>query len=113
MINFHDYANENKTEHNLKWPYIRDHPYRILKIGGSHCTKTIFPKSLEYYEKFKNTKKISTFYQFFRFKTRFFPISKNMVFHTEENIILHQLFESKEDRISHLREIQNKNFPIV
>ena len=22
MINFDDYANENKTEHNLKWPYI-------------------------------------------------------------------------------------------
>ena len=23
MINFDDYANENKTEHNLKWPYIQ------------------------------------------------------------------------------------------
>ena len=34
MINFNDYANENKTEHNLKWPYIPDHPYRILIIGG-------------------------------------------------------------------------------
>ena len=22
MINFDDYPNENKTEHNLKWPYI-------------------------------------------------------------------------------------------
>ena len=28
MINFDDYANENKTEHNLKWSYIPDHPYR-------------------------------------------------------------------------------------
>ena len=35
MINFDDYANENKTELNLKWPYIPDHPYRILIIGGS------------------------------------------------------------------------------
>ena len=35
MSNFDDYANENKTEHNLKWPYISDHPYRILIIGGS------------------------------------------------------------------------------
>ena len=35
MINFDDYANENKTEHNLKWPYILDHPYRILIIGSS------------------------------------------------------------------------------
>ena len=39
-INFDDYMNENsgvalKTQHNLKWPYIPDHPYRILIIGGS------------------------------------------------------------------------------
>ena len=35
MINFDDYANENKTEHNSKRPYIPDNPYRILIIGGS------------------------------------------------------------------------------
>ena len=35
MINFDDYVNENKTEHNKNWPYIPDHPYRILTIGGS------------------------------------------------------------------------------
>ena len=40
MINFDDYANENKTEHNSKWPYIPDHPYRILIIGGSGSGKT-------------------------------------------------------------------------
>ena len=40
MINFDDYANENKSEHNLKWPYIPDHPYRILIIGGSGSGKT-------------------------------------------------------------------------
>ena len=40
MINFDDYANENKTEHNLEWPYIPDHPYRILIIGGSGSGKT-------------------------------------------------------------------------
>ena len=34
MINLDDYANENKTKDNLKWPYILDHPYRILIIGG-------------------------------------------------------------------------------
>ena len=39
MINFDDYANENKTKHNLKWPYIPDHPYRILIIGGSGSGK--------------------------------------------------------------------------
>ena len=27
-------------QHNLKWPYIPDHPYRILIIGGSGCGKT-------------------------------------------------------------------------
>ena len=35
MINFDDYVNENKTEHNKNWPYIPDKPYRILIIGGS------------------------------------------------------------------------------
>ena len=40
MINFDDYTNENKTQHNLKWPYIPDHPYRILIIGGSGSRKT-------------------------------------------------------------------------
>ena len=35
MINFDDYANENKTQHNSKWPYIPDHPYGIPIIGGS------------------------------------------------------------------------------
>ena len=45
MINFDGYANENsgiafKTEHNPKWPYIPDHPYRILIIAGSWSGKT-------------------------------------------------------------------------
>ena len=40
MINYDDYANENKTEHNSKWPYIPDHPCRILIIGGSGSGKT-------------------------------------------------------------------------
>ena len=38
MINFDDYTNENKIEHN--WPYIPDHPYRILIVGGSGSGKT-------------------------------------------------------------------------
>ena len=40
MINFHDYTNEIIIEHNPKWPYIPDHPYRILIIGGSGSGKT-------------------------------------------------------------------------
>ena len=40
MINFDDCANENKTIHNKNWPYIPDHPYRILIIGGSGSGKT-------------------------------------------------------------------------
>ena len=39
MINFDDYANENKTKHYLNWPYIPDYPYRILIIGGSGSGK--------------------------------------------------------------------------
>ena len=40
MINFDDYINENKTKHNPNWPYIPDHPYRMLIIGGSGSGKT-------------------------------------------------------------------------
>ena len=40
MINFDNYVNENKTKHNTNWPYIPDHPYRILIIGGSGSGKT-------------------------------------------------------------------------
>ena len=40
MINFDNYTNENKTEHNSKWPYIPDHPYRILIVRGSGSGKT-------------------------------------------------------------------------
>ena len=34
MINFDDIVNENKTVDNKNWPYIPDHPYRILIIGS-------------------------------------------------------------------------------
>ena len=40
MINFDDYVNENKILHNKNWPYIPDHPHRILIIGGSWSGKT-------------------------------------------------------------------------
>ena len=40
MINLDSIANENKKEHNIIWPYIPDHPYRILIIGGSGSGKT-------------------------------------------------------------------------
>ena len=39
-MNFDEYTNENKIEHNLKWPYIPDHPYRILIVRGSGSGKT-------------------------------------------------------------------------
>ena len=40
MINFDEYTNENKINHNPNWPYIPDHLYRILIIGGSGSRKT-------------------------------------------------------------------------
>ena len=40
MNNFDDYTNENKTKHNQKWPYIPDHPYRILIIEDFGSGKT-------------------------------------------------------------------------
>ena len=40
MINFDEYTNKNRIKHNPNWPYISDHPYRILIIGGSGTGKT-------------------------------------------------------------------------
>ena len=43
MINFDGYADENKTQHNLKWPYIPHYSYRILilEISGSGKTNAL------------------------------------------------------------------------
>ena len=40
MINLDSITNENNKEHNEKWSYIPDHPYRIIIIGGSESGKT-------------------------------------------------------------------------
>ena len=40
MINFDGIANEKNKECNEKGPYIADHPYRIMIIGGSGSGKT-------------------------------------------------------------------------
>ena len=40
MINLDSITNENNKKNNGKWPYIPDHPYRILIIGGSGSGKT-------------------------------------------------------------------------
>ena len=40
MINPDSFTNENNKDHNKKWPYIPDHPYRILIIGGTGSGKT-------------------------------------------------------------------------
>ena len=40
MINFDNYTDESKSEHYKNWPYILDHQYRILIIGGSGSGKT-------------------------------------------------------------------------
>ena len=41
MINFDDYVDENKTEHNKNWSYTPDHPYRInnsrFRIWKNKC----------------------------------------------------------------------------
>ena len=39
MINLDSIISENNEEHNEKWPYIPDQPYRILIIGGSGSGK--------------------------------------------------------------------------
>ena len=40
MFNLEDITNKNNKEHNEKWPYVSDHAYRILIIGGSGLGKT-------------------------------------------------------------------------
>ena len=40
MINLDSITNENNKKHNEKWPYIPDHPHRILIAGGSGSEKT-------------------------------------------------------------------------
>ena len=40
MINLGDIINESNKEHNEKWSYIPDHPFRILITGGSGSGKT-------------------------------------------------------------------------
>ena len=40
MLNLDDTTNENNKKHNKNWPFIPDHPYRILIIGGSGSGKT-------------------------------------------------------------------------
>ena len=40
MINLGNIINKNNNNHNKKWPYIPDHSYRILIIGGSGSGKT-------------------------------------------------------------------------
>ena len=40
IFDLHDITNENNKDHNEKWSYIPDHPYKILIIGGSGSGKT-------------------------------------------------------------------------
>ena len=40
MINLESITNEKNKEHNEKWPYIPDHPYRIIITDGSGSGKT-------------------------------------------------------------------------
>ena len=40
MINLNNISNENNKEHNKKWPFLPDHPYRFLIIGESGSGKT-------------------------------------------------------------------------
>ena len=40
MTNLDSITNENYKKHNKKWPYIPNHLYRTLIIGGSGSGKT-------------------------------------------------------------------------
>ena len=40
MMKFDDVRGESTITHKLNWPYILDHPYKILIIGDSGSEKT-------------------------------------------------------------------------
>ena len=40
MFNLDDITSKNNKEHNKKWPYISNYPYRVLIIGSSGSGKT-------------------------------------------------------------------------
>ena len=40
MISLDSITNQNNKKHKEKWPYIPDHPYRTLIIGGVGSRKT-------------------------------------------------------------------------
>ena len=40
MLSLDNITNENNKEHNKKWPFIPDHTYRMLIIGGFRSGKT-------------------------------------------------------------------------
>ena len=40
MLNLDNITNKNNKKHSKKWPFIPDHPYRILIIGTSGSGKT-------------------------------------------------------------------------
>ena len=40
IINLDSNTNENNKQHNEKWSYIPDHPYRTMMVGGSGLGKT-------------------------------------------------------------------------
>ena len=40
IFNLEDNTNKNNKEHNENWPFIPDHPYRILIIEGPGSGKT-------------------------------------------------------------------------
>ena len=40
MFSFDNITNEYNNKHNKKWPFIPDHPYKMLITGGSGSGKT-------------------------------------------------------------------------
>ena len=40
MFNLEHSTSKHNEEHNKKWTYIPEHPYRMLTVGGSESGKT-------------------------------------------------------------------------
>ena len=87
MINFDDYTDENKIDHNSKWPYIPDHPYRIPIAGGSGSGKTNVLLNL-----INNQRDINKLYLYAKDP---YEVKYQYLINKREKIVLYQFKNSK------------------
>ena len=115
VIWFHNMQQSNQLEKehlksSKKRPYFLSLKSSKQELFRTQKTWYSMLKKISSYINFLNQKKI-VFPISEKLKRRTFPYSENTVFHAQENIMLHQLFRSKTDRISYLWKFKTRTFP--